>query len=146
MKRQVQITYLDVESKWKNYARYIQPILQNSKKIIEDGRLNDSLSLILVTPQEIHRLNKQFRNIDRATDVLTFVDGEDHYLGDIFINVDAIVSQAKDYGHSIKREFCFLFTHGLLHLLGYDHHKKSEEELMFSTQERILEPIAPRYR
>jgi probable rRNA maturation factor len=65
-------------------------------------------------------------------------------LGDIFINIDRIRSQAQDYGHSLKREFSFLVTHGLLHLLGYDHMNKNDEEEMFKLQEDILSGIAKR--
>ena len=59
-------------------------------------------------------------------------------LGDIFINVDRVYSQAKKYGHSIKREFIFLFIHGLLHLLGYDHMEKEDEKIMFALQDKIV--------
>ena len=60
-------------------------------------------------------------------------------LGDIYISLDKASEQAKEYGHSMKRELCFLFVHGLLHLLGYDHMKKEDEEIMFSLQDKILE-------
>jgi probable rRNA maturation factor len=88
-----------------------------------------------------------------VTDVISFVmeEGESSListelreLGDIFISVDAIRRQAKEYGHSLKREFCFLFTHGLLHLLGYDHMTPSDEKEMDSFQEMILHEIAER--
>ena len=59
-------------------------------------------------------------------------------LGDIFINRDRVLSQAKDYGHSVEREFIFLFVHGLLHLLGYDHNTPEEEKKMFSIQKKIV--------
>ena len=59
-------------------------------------------------------------------------------LGDIFINIEAIVKQASEYGHSMRREVCFLFTHGLLHLLGYDHMEQEEERVMFALQEDCL--------
>ena len=60
-------------------------------------------------------------------------------LGDIYISLDKASEQAKEYGHSMKRELCFLFVHGLLHLLGYDHMKKEDEEIMFPLQDKILE-------
>ena len=73
------------------------------------------------------------------------VNGEDNIeLGDIFINVKSIREQAQEYGHSLKREFCFLVTHGILHLLGYDHMDSDDEKEMFSLQEEILHEIARR--
>ena len=65
-------------------------------------------------------------------------------LGDIFINIEAIVKQASEYGHSMRREVCFLFTHGLLHLLGYDHMEQEEERVMFALQDDILYDIVPK--
>lgn len=65
-------------------------------------------------------------------------------LGDIFINVQAVVDQAAEYGHSLRREVCFLFTHGLLHLLGYDHMEKDDEKIMFALQDVILDAIVPK--
>lgn len=66
------------------------------------------------------------------------------YIGDIFINMNAMERQALSYGHSKKREFCFLFVHGLLHCLGFDHASENEERTMFELQELILNEIAPR--
>ena len=99
----------------------------------------------MVNNDYIHELNKTYRGIDRETDVITFAleddktfNPEERVLGDIYISVDKAYSQAKEYGHSNIREFSFLAVHGLLHLLGYDHMEKKEEEIMFSLQERIL--------
>jgi probable rRNA maturation factor len=69
---------------------------------------------------------------------------EDNELGDIFINIQAIVDQASEYGHSMRREVCFLFTHGLLHLLGYDHMCEEDEKQMFALQDVILDDIVPK--
>ena len=113
-----------------------------------------SLSVIYVTPEQIHEINREYRHIDRPTDVISFAlkDEEDTYemmegldeLGDIFINVQAVVDQAAEYGHSLRREVCFLFTHGLLHLLGYDHMEKDDEKIMFALQDVILDAIVPK--
>ena len=96
----------------------------------------------------MHRLNREYRGIDATTDVLSFAinDGEEfelpeeveYELGDIFINVDRVKSQAAAYGHSEKREFLFLFIHGVLHCLGYDHMTKEQEDEMFGLQHKIL--------
>lgn len=104
------------------------------------------MSVIIVDNKEIHRINKEYRNIDRETDVISFAleEGEtfdEPYktLGDIYISIDKVYEQAKEYGHSVKRELFFLVTHGFLHLLGYDHMKKEDEEVMFPLQEKILD-------
>lgn len=99
---------------------------------------NKYFSLILIDDESMHQYNYEYRNIDRSTDVLTFVDYQDDYLGDIYINEKRVVDQAKEYNHSIKREFLFLITHGVLHLLGYDHQTKEEEKIMFEKQEQLL--------
>ncbi|WP_130859819.1 rRNA maturation RNase YbeY [Gracilibacillus phocaeensis] len=109
------------------------------------------LSVSFVDNEEIHRLNKQFRAMDRPTDVLSFaleetgaeeliIKGADMpvVLGDIIISVDKTAEQAEQYQHSFKRELGFLAVHGLLHLIGYDHMDKAEEEKMFTRQEEIL--------
>ena len=104
------------------------------------------MSIIIVDNDYIHKINKEYRNIDRETDVISFAleEGEDieepvKTLGDIYISIDRVYSQAKEYGHSVKRELFFLVTHGFLHLLGYDHMNKEDEEEMFSLQEEILD-------
>lgn len=111
------------------------------------------ISYIFIDNEEIHRINKNYRNIDRPTDVISFamIDDDDLYnkkvgpfpeeLGDVFISYEKIIEQAKKYGHSIKREFAFLVTHGILHLLGYDHIEEEDEKEMFAYQEEILTKI-----
>ncbi len=105
------------------------------------------LSMILCGPITIRRINRDYRDKDVVTDVISFalLDSEDEVeyedkveLGDIFINRNRVFSQAEEYGHSVKREFIFLFVHGLLHLLGYDHMEKEDEEKMFSIQKKIV--------
>ena len=106
---------------------------------------NVEFNIIFVDSDTIHEINKNYRNVDRVTDVISFAleDNEtitlDHrVLGDIYICVERAEEQAKEYGHSFLRELAFLSIHGLLHLLGYDHMKKEEEIIMFSKQEDIL--------
>ena len=102
------------------------------------------VSIIIVDNQKIHEINKQYRNIDRPTDVISFaaIDGEEtlpEEMGDIFISYEKIIEQAKEYEHSILREFAFLVTHGMYHLLGYDHMNQEDEKIMFGKQEKILD-------
>ena len=107
---------------------------------------NSTFSVILTDDEEVHYLNKTYRNIDRTTDVLSFAlndngafPGPINVLGDIFINIHKMKEQAIEYNHSEKRELSFLALHGLLHLLGYDHTKgPKEEEEMFGLQKEIL--------
>ena len=105
-------------------------------------------NVIIVDNEYIHRLNKDYRNIDRETDVITFALEDDktfnpdiRILGDVYISIDKAKSQSIEYGHSLLRELCFLAVHGMLHLLGYDHMKKEEEEIMFKLQEEILDEM-----
>ena len=111
-------------------------------------KLNNVIfNVIFVNNETIHKINKEYRGIDRETDVISFAleDNKEidlevgRVLGDIYISVDKIKSQAKEYGHSEKREMAFLTVHGLLHLLGYDHMNKEDEEVMFREQELILD-------
>lgn len=107
---------------------------------------NVVFNVIIIDNEEIHKINKEYRGIDRPTDVIsfaledddTFVAMEKRILGDIYISIDKAREQAVEYGHSLLRELCFLIIHGILHLLGYDHMEASEEKIMFELQERIL--------
>lgn len=129
----------------------IEQLLQfaaNEEKITEECEL----SVTFVHDEAIREINKQYRDKDSATDVISFAleeMGEDEIeivgadmprvLGDIIISVDTAKAQAEEYGHSTNRELGFLALHGFLHLLGYDHMTKEDEEIMFSKQRDILE-------
>ena len=105
-----------------------------------------SFSIVFVGNEKIQELNKNYRGIDRVTDVISFAfeDNMDfkfddlRILGEIYICIPRMIEQAKEYGHSETRELAFLTVHGLLHLLGYDHMTKEDEELMFKVQEEVL--------
>ncbi len=125
----------------------LKPLLEYAQKVegLDDTELE--FSVIIVDNKRIHEINKLYRNIDRPTDVISFAledykDVEfDNYrpLGDIYISIDKVKEQANEYGHSELRELAFLTVHGFLHLLGYDHMKKEDEEIMFARQELILD-------
>lgn len=123
--------------KLKEYMDFV-----TNKLNVKEGIFN----IIFVTNDEIHKINKEFRNVDRVTDVISFAleDNEDEVfeeyrlLGDIYIAIDVAYDQAIEYNHSREREVCFLSTHGLLHLLGYDHMTVEEEKEMFDLQEKLL--------
>ena len=120
---------------------YIKFVTKSLK--IEEAIFN----IIFVSNEEIHELNNTYRGVDRVTDVISFAleDGEEiknqeiRVLGDIYIATDVAYEQAKIYGHSRIREICFLATHGILHLLGYDHMDEEEEKIMFDKQKELLE-------
>ena len=107
---------------------------------------NAIFNVIIVDNEFIHNMNREYRDKDYPTDVISFAleDNQDidfgdfRVLGDIYISIDKAKEQAKEYGHTLRRELCFLTTHGILHLLGYDHMIKEEEKIMFAKQEEIL--------
>lgn len=110
------------------------------------------VSIIMVDSKEIHRLNKEYRNIDSETDVISFacIDDLDNVkvkygypveLGDVFISTKHIINQAESYNHSCLREFSFLVAHGIYHLLGYDHMNAEDEAIMFKKQEEVLKKL-----
>lgn len=96
------------------------------------------ITLVFLDTDEVHHLNNEFRGIDRPTDVLTFVEDSEDYLGDVLICYEYIQKQADEYGHSFKRELFFLITHGYLHLIGYDHIEEEDEKEMFEIQNELL--------
>lgn len=110
--------------------------------------LNDDyeIGLTFVTKDEIKDLNNEYRKIDKVTDVLSFpliddfASGET-LLGDVVISYDVAVEQAKEYGHSLEREIMFLFTHSILHLLGYDHIEDDDRLIMEERQKEILDEL-----
>lgn len=103
----------------------------------------------IVNDKEIHKINREYRKVDRPTDVISFAflddkneipqkDGSPICLGEIIVSYERAEAQAKEYGHSLLREMSFLFVHGMLHLLGYDHMSKEQEVVMFKLQDEIL--------
>ena len=117
------------------------------KRVLEHERVENAyFEIIFVDEKEIRRINKEYRHIDKVTDVISFaledkkdnIDMDMRILGDIYICIPRMLTQASAYGHSPKRELSFLTVHGLLHLLGYDHMTKEDEKIMFELQELIL--------
>lgn len=127
-----------------------------------EGVTEGEIALTFVDDEEIHALNKEYRGIDRPTDVLSFamnesvedeqeiiyeleegeeLDGFGDMLGDIIISVETAKAQSEEYGHSLNREIGFLFVHGFLHLLGYDHEDEASEAEMMGKQEAVLAQV-----
>ena len=116
-------------------------------QVAKDEKLDNIIyNVIIINNEKIREINREYRNIDRETDVISFaLEDEKSFnrtdirvLGDIYISIDKARSQALEYGHSFKRELYFLAVHGFLHLLGYDHMKKEDEDVMFKKQEEVL--------
>lgn len=127
------------------YRGVIRKVLNAVAKRLGDKE-EHVVSFILVNDEEIHKINRDYRKIDRSTDVISFanIDGNpnrelSYELGDIYISYEHLFKQAKEYGHSVLREFAFLVTHGMLHLYGYDHMTKEDEIVMFKIQDEVLD-------
>lgn len=137
------------KTNYNDFKKYYPLLEQYYKKTLKTLKIKDNfvLSLIIVGPRTIKSINRDYRGIDKVTDVISFAlldsGKEIKYekeieLGDIFVNRNRVLSQAKEYKHSVKREFVFLFVHGLLHLLGYDHMNPKDEKKMFDLQKKIV--------
>lgn len=128
---------IQLHNQTKEDIKEIKEILQ---KIFKPIKQEKNMQIIFLEQKAIHEMNMTYRQIDRPTDVLSFIndDEADDSLGDIFISIEQARLQADDYGHSFAREIGFLAVHGYLHLLGYDHHTDEEEKQMIEEQERIL--------
>ncbi|HIT37851.1 MAG TPA: rRNA maturation RNase YbeY [Candidatus Onthousia faecipullorum] len=127
------------------YEEIIEKVVNKAFEV--EGVKKASCSIIIVDNTFIHKLNKEYRGIDRVTDVISFALEDDksmiipddiRLLGDIYICLDKAREQAKEYGHSLERELCFLAVHGVYHLLGYDHENEEEAKIMFKKQEEVL--------
>ena len=142
------MNYVEVINNYKDDIKDMDTLKSFIDFCLKSLKLKNVLfNVIIINNDSIHKINKEYRGIDRPTDVITFALEDNkqinmpevRVLGDIYISYDKVISQAKEYNHSIKREICFLAVHGLLHLLGYDHMKKEDEIKMFSLQKELLE-------
>lgn len=132
------------------FEKEFNEILNGACKLLNKDK-SFALSCVFVCDKKIKEINRDYRKIDRVTDVISFAlldddtfllpEDEDVELGDIFISVDTCKRQALEYEHSFKRELCFLFTHGVLHLFGYDHMNEEDEKVMINLQKEILDAI-----
>ena len=125
-------------SELEDYIKYVVKELD-----IENAIFN----IIFIDNKDIREINREYRNVDRETDVISFAleDNMDvvyedfRLLGDIYISYEKAIEQAELYNHSVKREVFFLATHGILHLLGYDHMEEEDEKVMFGKQNELLD-------
>ena len=153
-----QLEYLDLEEN-QQYENIVKKVI---KKCFEEEQLEKSklyISITLTTPEHIREINKQYRNIDKETDVLSFpmfekeeIDNKienqefeyEDVLGDIVISIERVEEQAKEYGHSFEREFSYMIVHGFYHLMGYDHIEEEDKILMRPKEENILNKLGIR--
>lgn len=150
----VEISYNEVESE----ANEEEIITKVTKTVLElEGIKHDlDIYITLTNDEEIHKINKEYRDVDRPTDVLSFpmferdeisklreekLDDVEEILGDIIISIPKVKEQAEEYGHSYERELAYLTTHGMLHLLGYDHMIDEEKTIMREHEEKVLEKL-----
>ena len=150
-----EIIYKDIEESSK-YEPIIKKVLE---KCFKEEKIEDSKLIITITltnPQNIRRINKEFRNIDKATDVLSFpmfekeeleekIEMQDFehedMLGDIVISIDKVEEQAREYEHSFERELSYMIVHGFYHLMGYDHIEECDKKIMRPKEEKILQEL-----
>lgn len=150
-----QLEYLEIEEN-NDYQKIIEKVI---KKCFEEEKLENSqlyISITLTNPENIHQINKQYRNVDKETDVLSFpmfekeeidrkVELQDFehedVLGDIVISIERVKEQAKEYGHSFERELAYMIVHGFYHLMGYDHIKEEDKIIMRPKEENILNKL-----
>ena len=150
-----EIEYIDIE-KNKEYEDIIRETI---KKCFENEKIENSKLYICITitnNENIQKMNKKYRNIDKKTDVLSFpmfekeeipkaVESQNEdILGDIVISIPQIILQAEEYGHSIKRELAYMIVHGFYHLMGYDHIEEEDKNKMRKKEEEVLGTIAQR--
>ena len=153
-----QLEYLDLEEN-NQYEEIVKKVIT---KCFEEEKLEKSklyISITLTTPEHIREINKQYRNIDKETDVLSFpmfekeeIDNKienqefehEDVLGDIVISIERVKGQAEEYGHSFEREFSYMIVHGFYHLMGYDHIKEEDKILMRPKEENILNKLGVR--
>ncbi len=135
---------IENEYGYKEDYSYLEKVVEIALK--EEKVKNPILTIVFVDEARIQKINRDYRGIDKVTDVISFAfeETQDYvcdayrFLGEIYICIPKMEAQASEFGHSSKRELSFLTVHGILHLLGYDHMTKEEEEIMFAKQDTIL--------
>ena len=155
MKEMSQIEFLDIEENLQ-YINIINKVIEQCFKEEKLEKTNLYISVILTNPENIKKINKEYRNIDKETDVLSFPMFEkeeieeikaskenivEDVLGDIVISIEQVKKQAQEYGHSFEREFAYMLVHGFYHLMGYDHIKEEDKQKMRPKEEKILNDL-----
>ena len=151
-----EISYLNVEKGQEDWEAIVKKVLD--KCFEEEGLLDSKLimTITFTTPEEIRKINKKYRKIDKATDVLSFPMFEkdeldekiksgnfpyEDVLGDVIISIEKVREQAEEYGHSFERELSYMLVHGFYHLMGYDHIEEEDKKIMRPKEEKILNEL-----
>ena len=161
MESVAEVVFKDIPEN-ENYIELVEQVLQKCFEVEEINPQQFYICVTLTEPKNIHALNKQYRNVDRPTDVLSFpmFEGEElktifskanesdaqesnegilqDILGDIIISIPKIKEQAEEYGHSFEREFAYMLVHGFYHLMGYDHMEEDDKAIMRKREEELL--------
>ena len=165
MKKNYEIIYKNLEENEK-YESTIKQVINECFKIEKLEQTNLYISITLTNSEEIEKINRQYRNIDRPTDVLSFpmfekeelnqfinenskntdVNVQGDILGDIVISVPKVYEQAEEYGHSFERELAYMVVHGFYHLMGYDHIEDEDKKVMREKEEYVLENLGIKER
>jgi len=146
-----EVNFLDIEEK-EEYLKLIEKVVEVAFSIEGIDKLNLYINVVLTNPENIRKANKEYRNIDKETDVLSFPmfekneiknmlkngNGVQEVLGDIIISIAKVEEQAKEYGHSFERELAYMIVHGFYHLMGYDHINEEDKKEMREKEERLL--------
>ena len=152
MKRFAEIEYVNFDEN-KDYEELINKVLEECFKTEKIDSYNLYISVTLTNPEYIRKLNKEYRQIDKETDVLSFPMFEkdeikslenlefEETLGDIVISVQRVEEQSKEYGHSFERELAYMVVHGFYHLMGEDHMNDEEKEIMRAKEENVLNKL-----
>ena len=152
MKDFAEIEYLDIEPN-EEYKELINKVLTECFRVENMLEYNLYISIILTNPENIRKLNKEYRNIDKETDVLSFpmfekneIDSlknlnHEEALGDIVVSIEKVASQAEEYGHSFERELAYMVVHGFYHLMGEDHIKEEDKKVMREKEEVVLNKL-----
>lgn len=143
MKVNIQYSYSYYKKRLVKYEKLLKDIALKVFDITNTKRDLIIFDCSFVSENVIQKMNMEFRNKDYVTDVISFAFWDSgiktDLLGELYICYNKIVKQAKEFNHSFERELCFLYVHGLLHLLGFDHENNEDEEKMFRLQEEILQ-------
>lgn len=137
----------------KEYIELSQTVIKKCFEIENIQNKNLYINVIFTTPEKIRKINKQYRNIDKETDVLSFPiyekeeillkkdETEPDTLGDIIISIEQVKKQSEEYGHSFERELAYMLVHGFYHLMGYDHLEEEEKKVMREKEEFVLDKL-----
>lgn len=150
MRKLVEIEYMEIEED-KKYEEIANKVFETCFKEEDLYNYKIYMSVILTNEKNIQNINKEYRNIDKATDVLSFpmfekeeidiAKKQEEVLGDIVVCIPVIKRQAIEYGHSEEREFAYMLVHGFYHIMGYDHIIETEKEVMRAKEENILNKL-----